>query len=104
VEHQGHTAPAHDTAIKDQDQGLEGEMRQQDLDLRDQRALYGDVVIADPPGQALDPTLRLAPIGHFRRDVGELGALAGHNTAAERGQGGHVPGALTLRLTGIPLS
>src|SRR5882672_12185345 len=43
-------------------------------------------------------------IGHGEGDMGELCARAGHHTAAERGQGGSVPGTLAFGLPRIPLS
>jgi hypothetical protein len=33
------------------------------------------VIVADPPRKAFDAALGLAPIGHFRRDFGQLRAL-----------------------------
>ena len=60
--------------------------------------------VGDPSGKVFDAALDLMAIGHGEGDMGELCARAGHHTAAERGQGGSVPGTLAFWLPRIPLA
>src|SRR6516164_6202520 len=54
------------------------------------------MVVVDPPGKAFDAALGLGAIGDLRGNVGQLGTLAAHDAADERGQrlqvSGEVPG------------
>jgi hypothetical protein len=60
--------------------------------------------VIEPAGKAFDAALRLGAIGHCRRDLGQLGTLAGDDTADHRSQGGQVPRAPALGFTWIRLS
>ena len=103
VDHQGNAAAAHDTAIHDQHQGLQGQMRQQDVGIGQKIDLLTDPLVADPSGEALDATLGLGAVRHLRRDFGEVDAFAGDNPTDQSGQGGEMPGSISFGLIWLPL-
>ncbi|MNC93980.1 hypothetical protein D3C83_107280 [compost metagenome] len=78
-------------------------MGQQQLGIRDKIALGGDMGVIDPSRKAFNAALGLGPIRYFRSDFRQLGALAAHDTADERCQGGQVPGNRTGGRTRIIL-
>jgi len=92
-----------DTAIDDPHQRLQGQRRPQDLRLGQKGDVLWEGVVVHPSGQALDATLGLGALGHVRRDVGQWGALAGHDAAEEGGQGSHGLGQPPWGLTWGPL-
>ena len=104
VDHERPTPTAHDAAINDEHQRLQGKMRKERLGLRDNIALSDDVGVLDPPRKACDAALGLGPIRHFRRDFRQWGTLAGHDATDECGQGGQVSRAPALGLTWLSLS
>jgi len=59
------------------------------------------MVVVEPPGKAFDAACGLRPIGPFRGDVGQLRALAAHDAADERRQGGEVAGEVACGLSRI---
>ena len=103
VDHQGHTHASHDAASDDEHQRLEGEMREQELGRGQKIDVLGNGFIVYPSAQALDAAVGLGAIRDFRRDGGQLRALAGDHTPDEGGQGGQVPGAWPLWLPRIAL-
>src|SRR5262249_53594795 len=48
--------------------------------------LLQDALVVDPSGKAFDTALGLGAIGDLCGNVGQLGALAAHDAADERGQ------------------
>jgi hypothetical protein len=92
VEHERQAPPADDTAIHDEHHRLQGEMTQQDVRRRQKVHLLQDMGVVEPSRKAFDAAFRFGAIGYFRRDVRQLGALAAHDAADERRQGGQVPG------------
>src|SRR5216683_5705088 len=78
-------------------------MSQEDLSRRYKVSLLHAALVVEPSGTVLDAALRLGAIGHVRRDLGPLGALAGHHAADQRGQGSQVPGHSPGRLSWVPL-
>ena len=79
-------------------------MRQEELSIRYTVHLRQDALVVEPAGKTFDAALRLGPRGPFRRDCGQLRALAGHDAADQRRQGGQVPSALTLEGAWLRLS
>ena len=94
MEHQRGTPTAHAAAIHDEHERLQGEMPQQDRRIGQKVHLLQDVGVVHPPGKACDAALGLGAIGHFGGDVRQLGALAPHDAADERGEGLHMSGAV----------
>src|SRR5215475_2651714 len=103
MDHQRGTSAAYAAAIHDEPHRLQGEGTQQDVRLGQKVYLLQDVGIVKPPRKAFDAAFRFGPVGHFRRDVRQLGALAAHDTADERRQGDQGPSDRTGRLPRITL-
>jgi hypothetical protein len=61
------------------------------------------VGVVEPSGKAFDAALGFGTIGDLRRDGGELGTLAAHDTADERGQRREVSGDTAGRFAPIAL-
>src|SRR2546430_13753473 len=61
------------------------------------------MVVVEPSGKAFDAAFGLRPIGHFRGDVGQLGALAAHDAADKRRQGVEVAGEVACGRSRIGL-
>jgi hypothetical protein len=70
VHHQRYTPAPYNAAIHDHHQRLQGEMPQQDFDIRNKIDPFGDGVVVYPPGKALYAALRLGAIGHLRGNFG----------------------------------
>jgi hypothetical protein len=87
VDHQGHATAAHNTAVHDEPQGLEGARTEQDIRLGQKIPLCQAMVIVEPCGKAFDAACGLRPIGHCRGEVGQRRALAAHAAADERRRG-----------------
>ena len=103
MDHQRSTPAAHAAAIHDEHHRLQGEMTEQDVRIGQKVYLLQDVGVVAPPRKAFDAALGLGAIGDFRSNVGQLGALAAHNTADERRKGDQVPGDRAGRLARITL-
>jgi hypothetical protein len=103
MDHQCHTAMAHDTAIHHQHERLAGSMCQQDLRIRSKVHLLQDALVVEPSGKAFDAALGLMAIRDLRRDVGQLRALPSHDPTDECRERCQVPGDSPCRLTRIPL-
>jgi hypothetical protein len=78
-------------------------VREQERGLGEEVDLCVDRGGVAPAGKALDAACRLGAIGNWRRNVGQLRALAGDKATDEGSQGGQVPGALPWGLTRIAL-
>lgn len=65
--------------------------------------LLQDVSVGDPPRKTFDAALGFGTVGHVRRDVRQLGALAAHDPTDERRQGDQVPDNCAGRLARLPL-
>ena len=102
VEHQRHTPTAHDAAIDDEHERLQGQLCQSYLRVRYNRDLFCAPVVAPPPGKALTPTLGLCPVRDVRSHVGQWRTLASYDAADQRGEGRHVPGDRACWLARIP--
>jgi hypothetical protein len=92
MEHQGDTPAPHDTPIHHEDPRLHNQMPQQEIDIRHKIHCISDMAVPDPPGKAFDAALRLAPIRHVRRNLGQLCALTRYHAADERRKGCQMPG------------
>jgi hypothetical protein len=103
MDHQRGTPAAYAAAIHDELHRLQGEVTQQDVRIGQQVHLLQDVGVVEPPRKAFDAAFRFGTVGHFRRDVRQLGALAAHDPADERRQGAQVPSDRAGRLARIPL-
>jgi hypothetical protein len=103
MDHESDTPLAYDTPIYDQHKRLQSQMRQQDLRIGGKIHFRCDLVVPQPPGKAFDAALWLGTSGYVRRDFRQLGALAGHNAADQRGQSGDVPGHTAGRFSWVPL-
>jgi hypothetical protein len=100
---QRHTPASHHAALAEEPQGPHGEVREQERGLGEEVDLCVDRGGVAPAGKALDAACRLGAIGNWRRNVGQLRALAGDKATDEGSQGGQVPGALPWGLTRIAL-
>ena len=85
------------------DEGLQGQMHQQDLSERDKRHFLCALVVPQPPRKAFAPALKLGAVGHVGGHFGQLGALAPDDAANQRREGRQVPGERSGGLAGIPL-
>src|SRR5215831_20094836 len=103
MDHQRGTPAAHAAAIHDEHHCLQSEMTQQDICIGQKVHLLQDVGVVAPPRKAFDAALGLGAIGDLRGDVGQLGALATHDAADKRRQGGEMAGEVSLGGGGIAL-
>ena len=92
VEPQRPAAPAAGTALHDHHQGLEGSLCQKERDRGEHIPLLPEALVVEPSGQALPSALRLGALGDLWWRRWGVGAVAAHDTAAERRQRGQVPG------------
>jgi hypothetical protein len=102
MDHQRGTPAASAAAIPDEPPRLPGQMTQHDVRRGQTVPLLQAVGVIDPPRTALDAACRLGPVGPFRRDGRQRGALAAHDAADERRQGEQGPGDRAGRLARIP--
>ena len=59
--------------------------------------------VVKPPRNAFDAAFRFGPVGHFRSDVRQLGALAAHDATDKRRQGVEMAGEVPLEGGGLAL-
>src|SRR6266567_5143595 len=78
-------------------------MPQQDIHIGQKVHLLQDMGVVAPPRKAFDAALGLGAIGDLRGDVGQLGALAAHDAADKRSQGGEMAGKVPSGRGGIAL-
>jgi hypothetical protein len=91
-QHQRPTPATHDAPIDAEPHGLPGQRGQEPLGLRHALEGWGEPVVAPPPGNAVDPALRLRAVGDLQRDRGPWRPLAPDDAAAQRGEGRQVRG------------
>ena len=94
VDPQRHPATASATASPPPHARLSGARRPEALGRRSAIPLLHEAGAVEPAGTALDTALGRAALGDLRRDGGPRRALPTHEAAAERGQRGHVSGAV----------
>src|SRR4029453_16402076 len=103
MDHQRGTPTAHAAAIHDEHHRLQGQMTQQDVRIGQKVHFLQDVIVVEPSGKAFDAALGFGAIGDLRGNVGELAALAAHDAADKRRQGGEMSGEVPLAGGGIAL-
>src|SRR5439155_13831753 len=103
MDHQRSTPAAHAAAIHDEHHRLQGEMTEQDVRIGQKVYLLQDVGVVAPPRKAFDAALGLGAIGDLRGNVGQLGALAAHDAADKRSQGGEMSSEVPVGGGGIAL-
>ena len=85
--HQRYTPAPDHAAIDHQPQLLQGERRQPERGIGEQRDLLRHCVVVHPPGKAFDTALGLSAVGDLRRAVRQLRAFASDEAPDERGEG-----------------